>query len=54
MSQTMITEDNLSGINDPDVMINWVDVRDVGKWAGTCFEYPEVFSNVTSRSRRVR
>jgi hypothetical protein len=46
MSQTMITEDNLSGINDPDVMINWVDVRDVGKWAGTCLEYPEVFKNV--------
>jgi hypothetical protein len=47
MSQTMITEDNLSGINDPDVVINWVDVRDVGKWAGTCLEYPEVFSNVS-------
>ncbi len=47
MSQTMITEDNLSGINDPDVMINWVDVRDVGKWAGTCFEYPEVFANIS-------
>jgi hypothetical protein len=46
MSQTMITEDSLSGINDPDVMINWVDVRDVGKWVGTCFEYPEVFSNI--------
>ena len=25
--------------------MNWVDVRDVGKWVGTCFEYPEVFSN---------
>jgi hypothetical protein len=47
MSRTMIKENNLSGINDPDVMINWVDVRDVGKWAGTCFEYPEVFSNVS-------
>ena len=46
MSKTMITEDNLSGINDPDVVINWVDVRDVGKWVGTCFEYPEVFSNI--------
>jgi len=46
MSKTMIRENNLSGINDPDVMINWVDVRDVGKWVGTCFEYPEVFSNV--------
>ena len=47
MSQTMIREDNLSGINDPDIMINWVDVRDVGKWCGTCFEYPEVFLNQT-------
>jgi hypothetical protein len=47
MAQTMITEDNLSGINHPDIMINWVDVRDVGKWCGTCFEYPEVFLNET-------
>ncbi|MAF83425.1 MAG: NmrA family NAD(P)-binding protein [Gammaproteobacteria bacterium] len=47
LSKTMIKEDNLSGINDPDVMINWVDVRDVGKWVGTCFEYPEVFLNQT-------
>ncbi len=47
MSQTMISEDNLSGINHPDIMINWVDVRDVGKWCGTCFEYPEVFLNQT-------
>jgi hypothetical protein len=47
MSQTMIREDNLSGINDPDIVINWVDVRDVGKWCGTCFEYPEVFLNQT-------
>jgi len=47
LSKTMIKEDNLSGINDPDVMINWVDVRDVGKWVGTCFEYPEVFLNET-------
>ncbi len=47
MAQTMITEDNLSGINYPDIMINWVDVRDVGKWCGTCFEYPEVFLNET-------
>jgi hypothetical protein len=46
MSKTMITEDSLSGINDPDIVINWVDVRDVGKWCGTVFEYPEVFSNV--------
>jgi len=22
-------------------------VRDVGKWVGTCFEYPEVFTNET-------
>jgi len=47
MAQTMITEDNLSGINHPDIMINWVDVRDVGKWCGTFFEYPEVFLNET-------
>jgi hypothetical protein len=47
MSQTMISEDNLSGINDPDIVINWIDVRDVGKWCGTCFEYPEVFLNET-------
>ncbi|MEC9376024.1 MAG: NmrA family NAD(P)-binding protein [Pseudomonadota bacterium] len=46
LSKTMIKENNLSGINDPDVVINWVDVRDVGKWCGTVFEYPEVFSNV--------
>ncbi|MCP4001947.1 MAG: NmrA family NAD(P)-binding protein [Gammaproteobacteria bacterium] len=45
MSKTRITENNLSGINDPDVVINWVDVRDVGKWCGTCFEYPDVFLN---------
>ncbi|MCP4928968.1 MAG: hypothetical protein GY918_07940 [Gammaproteobacteria bacterium] len=47
MAQTMISEDNLSGINHPDIVINWVDVRDVGKWCGTCFEYPEVFLNQT-------
>jgi hypothetical protein len=45
MSKTMITEDNLSGINNPEFLVNWVDVRDVGKWVGTVFEYPEVFSN---------
>lgn len=45
LSQTLIKENNLSGITDPTFMTNWVDVRDVGKWAGTCFEYPEVFSN---------
>ena len=47
MSKTRITENNLSGINDPDIVINWIDVRDVGKWCGTCFEYPEVFLNET-------
>jgi hypothetical protein len=45
MSKTMIRENNVPGINNPDYMVNWVDVRDVGKWVGTCFEYPEVFSN---------
>lgn len=45
LSKTRIRENNLSGINDPDIMINWVDVRDVGKWCGTVFQYPEVFSN---------
>jgi hypothetical protein len=46
LSKTRIRENNISGINDPDIMINWVDVRDVGKWCGTVFEYPEVFANV--------
>ena len=45
LSKTMIREDNLPGITEPDFMVNWIDVRDVGKWVGTCFEYPEVFSN---------
>jgi len=45
MSKNMIKENNMPGINDPDFMVNWVDVRDVGKWCGTVFEYPEVFSN---------
>lgn len=45
LSKTMIRENNIPGINEPDFLVNWVDVRDVGKWAGTCFEYPEVFSN---------
>jgi hypothetical protein len=45
LSRTMIRENNLPGINEPDFLVNWVDVRDVGKWAGTVFEYPEVFSN---------
>jgi hypothetical protein len=45
LSQTMIRENNLPGVTDPHIMVNWIDVRDVGKWVGTCFEYPEVFSN---------
>ena len=45
LSETMIRENNIPGINEPDFLVNWIDVRDVGKWAGTCFEYPEVFSN---------
>ena len=45
LSKTMIRENNIPGINEPGFLVNWVDVRDVGKWAGTCFEYPEVFSN---------
>jgi hypothetical protein len=45
MSTNMIGENNVPGINEPDFMVNWVDVRDVGKWCGTVFEYPEVFNN---------
>ncbi len=45
LSKTMIREDNIPGITEPDFLVNWIDVRDVGKWVGTCFEYPEVFSN---------
>ena len=45
LSKNMIKENNMPGINEPDFMVNWVDVRDVGKWCGTVFEYPEVFSN---------
>ncbi len=45
LSRTMIKEDNIPGITAPDFLVNWLDVRDVGKWVGTCFEYPEVFSN---------
>ncbi len=45
MSKNMIKENNMPGINDPDFMVNWVDVRDIGKWCGTVFEYPEVFAN---------
>jgi len=46
MSTNTIHENSVPGINKPDFMVNWVDVRDVGKWCGTVFEYPEVFSNV--------
>ena len=45
LSRTMIREDNVPGITAADYLVNWIDVRDVGKWVGTCFEYPEVFSN---------
>ncbi len=45
LSQNMICENTMPGIMEPDFMVNWVDVRDVGKWVGTIFEYPEVFSN---------
>jgi len=45
LSQTMIKEDNLSGINDPSFLVNWVDVRDIGKWVGTCFDHPDIFRN---------
>jgi len=45
LSQTMIRENNIPGITNPGFMANWIDVRDVGKWAGTCFDHPEVFAN---------
>jgi len=45
LSKTMIKENNIPGITEPGFLVNWIDVRDVGKWVGTCFEYPEVFSN---------
>lgn len=45
LSRTLIRENHISGITEPAFMTNWLDVRDVGKWAGTCFDYPEVFSN---------
>jgi hypothetical protein len=45
LSKTMIRENNIPGITPPEFLVNWIDVRDVGKWVGTCFEYPEVFSN---------
>jgi hypothetical protein len=46
MSRTMIREKSVPSIMPPDVLVNWVDVRDIGKWVGTVFEFPEVFSNV--------
>ena len=45
LSRTMIKEDNIPGITDPDFMVNWIDVRDVGQWVGTCFDHPEIFRN---------
>ncbi len=45
LSRTMIRENNIPGITPPDFLVNWVDVRDVGKWVGTCFEYPDIFRN---------
>lgn len=45
LARNMIKEDTVPGINEADFTVNWVDVRDIGKWAGTIFEYPEVFSN---------
>ncbi len=45
LSRTMIRENSIPGITDPAFLVNWVDVRDIGKWVGTCFEYPEVFAN---------
>lgn len=45
LSKTMIREGNIPGIMNGDFLVNWVDVRDVGKWVGTVFDYPEVFRN---------
>jgi hypothetical protein len=45
LSRTMIREGSIPGITAPDFLVNWVDVRDVGKWVGTCLEYPDVFRN---------
>ena len=45
LSRTMIRENNIPGITNPDFLVNWVDVRDIGKWVGTCCEYPQVFAN---------
>ena len=46
MSRTLIKENNVPGIMPADFLVNWVDVRDIGKWVGTVFDYPEVFVNV--------
>lgn len=45
LSRTVISENNIPGITAADFLVNWIDVRDVGRWVGTCFEFPEVFSN---------
>lgn len=45
LSRTMIRENNIPGITEPDYLVNWLDVRDVGKWAGTIFAHPDVFAN---------
>ena len=45
LSRTLIRENNIPGITPPEFLVNWVDVRDIGRWAGTCFEFPEVFRN---------
>lgn len=45
LSRTKIAEGSIPGINDPGFMVNWLDVRDVGRWVGTCFEHPEIFRN---------
>lgn len=45
LSRTLIKEGSISGITPPEFLVNWVDVRDIGKWAGTCFEHPDVFLN---------
>jgi hypothetical protein len=55
LSRTMIRENNMPGITAPDFLVNWVDVRDVGKWVGTCFEYPDsVREPESARSPPVR
>lgn len=43
LSRTMIKEGAIPGILPPDVVVNWVDVRDVGKWVGTVLSHPDVF-----------